>query len=97
MAGNSRAEFIHHRRTYADGNHIHGSSGGDGLFAGGGAAGGRTDFRASVPPAVRPTEGGDEVRAEALRRKENDNAGVEVFAVDRGPGDDRCGGWHPRL
>src|SRR5208283_3631873 len=34
---------------YANGNHIHGGGGRNGVFAGGGVAGGRADLRTSVP------------------------------------------------
>src|SRR5438270_4798985 len=37
---------------YANGNHIHGSRGRNGLFTGGSAAGRRADLRAGVPPVL---------------------------------------------
>src|SRR5580704_16630102 len=91
--------------SYANGNHIHGGGGGNGVFAGDCVAGGGADFRAGVPAFLQSgTAGGGqaggaggrgEVGAQGLSWKkfaeENDDAGVEGFADCRWPWDDSRG------
>src|SRR4051812_46188044 len=51
--------FVHSETQggcHADGNYFRGGSGGDGFFAGSGAAGGRVHIRAGIP-VVLPTPG----------------------------------------
>src|SRR5208283_2157552 len=90
---------------YADGDHIHGGSGGPDFFNSGGLAGGRVDFWAGVPavlcsaigPAGGPANGIGEDWTKALSAKGNYDVGVEIFTDYGRPGNDSPGRMHSHL
>ena len=79
QAGNNRKQTNTHdpEGRYANGNHIHGSSGGDGFLTGSRSARRRTDFRSSIPALLRAPSSGSESPTETV---------IDFFpAVDRCP------------
>ena len=54
---------------YANGNHIHGSGGGNDLFAGSGTSRRGIDLRAGIPLVLCPADGCSQARGKAVKRK----------------------------